>query len=231
VDRTKWRRERPEGIATLASKLSPSPKHNLPHTTILPINTYTHNYAHTFTMFNTKSKFLFLFAACQLLAKTVMCAPAPIPNTDTADQINNSYSGSGGHASGGGVTTNAPNPKLLLGGMGLLDLASGKPPSFIPLKHVKRPTQETEAVEEAQNLDPPCLVQAPSLSPVQDRLLLTPMAAPAAQEARHTRLGTHIAAQEASPKEGASQTTLRWLNCSLVRPVSPIYPSWADDET
>jgi hypothetical protein len=79
-------------------------------------------------MFSTKSTFLFLFAVCQLFAKTVTCAPAPIPNPDTADQINNSYSGSGGHASGGGVTTNSPNPKMLLGGMGLLDLASGKLP-------------------------------------------------------------------------------------------------------
>ena len=67
---------------------------------------------------------------CQLFAKTVTCAPAPIPNPnpDTSDQINNSYSGAGGRTSGGGVTTNPLNPKLPLGGMGLLDIASGKFP-------------------------------------------------------------------------------------------------------
>jgi len=64
---------------------------------------------------------------CQLFTKTVICAPAPIPNPnpDITDEINNSYSGAGGRTSGGGVNTNSPNPNLLLGGMGLLDLASG----------------------------------------------------------------------------------------------------------
>jgi hypothetical protein len=73
------------------------------------------------------STFLFVFATYHLFATTVTCAPAPIPdpNPDTTNQINNSFSGAGGRTSGGGVTTNSPNPNMLLGGMGLLDFDSG----------------------------------------------------------------------------------------------------------
>lgn len=84
-------------------------------------------------MFTIKpSTFLFVFAACQLFATIVTCAPSPIPNPnpDTTNQISNAYSGPGGHASGGGpVTTDLSKSGLLLGLVGgdLLDVGSGTP--------------------------------------------------------------------------------------------------------
>ena len=152
-------------------------------------------------MFSTT--FLIILALSQLFAKIVTCAPLPIPLPipDNSDEINNSYSGAGGDASGGSVTTNPPNPNGLLGGTSLLNFASGRDShdSGDRSKHAYHPTQTTQGTEAPQNLDPRS-AQAPSILAVLGHPPL--LTQTAALEPRHIlpKSGTHILDQEASPK-------------------------------
>jgi hypothetical protein len=82
-------------------------------------------------MANTKltmtSTLLLILATCNLSITTAAPVADPEPNPQTSNQIGNSYSGAGGHASGGSITSSPPNSAALLGGMSLIDIFSGSP--------------------------------------------------------------------------------------------------------
>lgn len=157
---------------------------------------------------------LIILASSQLFANIVICAPlpSPHPSPDNSNQIDNSYSGAGGNASGGSVTT-SPNTNGLssiLGEANLVNVFSGRDShdSRDRFKQAYHPTQATEDPEAPQILETPCTGQAPSPSVLGHPPL--PIRMPALEARRVTMAGTHIVGRGVTPKEETSAVVEGW---------------------